>query len=165
MTGLGGGSMKRRRGILGALLALAFVGALLAIPSYRVRMLLGANQVLGLPRRLRMSEFEAHANVKREEYIVVDAIRERTFPDAVILIPDGPSDGNLASVLWTAYYLYPRVIVQRKTADADPEVHVDFVLVTPNFPPDIPPEARGDRPNLMPVSERAKRHVRGGVGR
>jgi len=90
-------------------------------------------------------------------YRIVSRVKETTFEDAVILLSHDPRDGQLSSLLWCAYYLYPRTLIQVSAFEENPELAVDFVLLTPNFSwptPRVVPE-----PVLAPYSERARRHA------
>ena len=105
--------------------------------------------------RSRTTYTELQVTRKGYAFEVVSAIQATSFPEAVILIPDTPEDGELARVGWMSWFLYPRVILQTVNLERLEDNPVDYLLVTPSFRPGFSPDAKLEGAALIPVSDRA----------
>jgi hypothetical protein len=138
---------------IAAAVTLAAVVAFALLPGYRTRLEPTRVQLTRLPHRLTRSTHEMRVATLGAPYAFLAAARERSFEDAILLISDRPEDDRLASILVSAYYLYPRTLVHPRTLDSLPDLQPDFVLATAHFNP----LAGGDSgPGLFAVSDRAR---------
>ena len=96
-----------------------------------------------------------------QPYWVMRQVKANTFEDAVIVVTDNPADPpELRSIVWCAYYLYPRVLVHESVLNADPILEADFVITTPNFVMGLPETEVKPKLGLVPVSDRARQYAR-----
>jgi len=143
----------RLRLAAGALAAAALLAGLATLSTYNERLGSCWRQAKLLPGRFS-TDVDALREMMVPEFPLLERVRENTFEDAVIRISDDPADERLHSVLFCAYYLYPRVLVQTETLERVPDLVPDFAVCTPHF-------CIGDASltGLVAISERGKRHL------
>jgi len=141
-------------------LTAAAIASFTLIPGYHARLGTAWNQTRVAPARLgipldavRMSQFG-------QKYWLMKQVKAKTFEDAIIVVTDDPADPpELRSILWCAYYLYPRVLVQESALRADPELEADFVITTPHFVMGLPDSVAKPKLGLVPLSDRAREYA------
>lgn len=149
----------RSRTWAGALLTFVALASLPLLPTYGNRLRPCWTQVRMLPDRVRLSADGARRALLGEPYQVMARARDAMPEDAVILISDDPEDRPLSSMLWCAYYLYPRVLVQPSTLRDHPEIAPDYVIFTPRFSGDRAEAVGLPHAGFLAVSERARRRA------
>ncbi len=156
-TATGGDPAPARKWIAPLTVVLA-VAAVLALPGYRERAGTLALQTRLLPRRLATDQDAVNLDAVGEPYRVMRAVREGTFPDAVVVLPDDPRDTPLNNVFWCAYYLYPRVLVHASALRSRPGLAPDFALDTAHFTygGDSGTGTPAPGPGLVAISGRAR---------
>ena len=148
------------RSFVAAALTGAVLVSLALTPTYRKRLGRAYQQLGLLSLRATKSLEEVELSLMGAPYDFLRTVRSLTFEDAVFLISDDPRDEQLSNRLWVAYYLYPRVVVNPKLVDENPDLNVDFLLATRNFHPGIPDGETPERFRMSPLSARAEEHLR-----
>ncbi len=149
----------RSRTWAGALFTFVALVSLPVLPTYGSRLRSCWTQVTMLPDRVRLSADGARRALLGEPFQVMARARDAMPEDAVILISDDPADRPLSSILWCAYYLYPRVLVQPSTLRDHPEITPDYVIFTPRFCGDRVEVQGLPHAGFLAVSERARRRA------
>ena len=147
------------RSWVGAMLTLAALVSFPLLPTYAARWHSCWIQARMLPDRIQLSAEGARAALLGEPFLLMARARSAMPEDAVILIPEDPDDLPLSSLLWCAYYLYPRVLVQPSTLRNHPEISADYVIFTPSFSGDHAEVAGLSQSGFLAVSERARRRA------
>jgi len=112
------------------------------------------------PRRLGASLDAIRIVQHGESYRVMRVLKDNTFEDAVILMSDDPAEPpELRSIVWCAYYLYPRVLVHESGLRAHPGLEADFVVTTPHFVAGLPESVAAPKLDLLPLSARAREYA------
>jgi len=145
---------------IAAALTVAVLSGLVSIPVYRDRLKTACRQFISIPRRLGASLDAIRIVQHGESYRVMRVLKDNTFEDAVILMSDDPAEPpELRSIVWCAYYLYPRVLVHESGLRAHPGLEADFVVTTPHFVAGLPESVAAPKLNLIPLSARAREYA------
>jgi len=133
------------------------------LPIYQIRFVPGLRQFARLPNRIHWSLDDVHRLLKPKAFPPLRLVRNESFEDAIVVTSDDPRDAPLDNLIWCAYYVYPRVVVNTDMLRKNPSITPDFLITTPHFPANLPDSARTY--SMTALSPRADAHIRARQGR